>query len=390
MATVRVRPLASASDARAFLDLPRALYPPSSPWVEPLRFDQAKLLDQKRHPFYEGGRSAEAAFFLAWDAGGKPVGRIAAIVNHQHSRYVEERTGQPDATGFFGFFECVDDVDVARALVDAAAAWLRARGRTTMVGPASPSHNYEYGLLVEGFDRPHRFLLSYHLPYYQRLIEACGLAKERDLLAFSYDLTDPTLVAAVDAEARRFERIWQERYGDVVVRPLNLRRLGEEIRRGVDLINRSLLRNWGFAPMTESELAEMAATVRYVIDPELVLFAERQGESVGIALTMPDLNEAIRRVRFRSGVLEMVEFLLRVKTSAISAARIIALGVVQDRREFGIGPLLLLQTFRNLQKRGIKTADASWVLEDNEEMLRPLRRWGVPPDRIYRLYSMTL
>lgn len=378
-----VHPLASAQDREAFLALPRHIRRGDPVFVEPLRFDQRRLLDPA-HPFYDRGRSAEAAYFLVRAADSRPLGRVAAIVNHLHNSHGGTREG------FFGFFDAVDDQAVADALLDAAAQWLRERGMTTMLGPASPSHNYEYGLLIDGFDRPHRFLLAHNPPYYSQLLERWGLRKARDLYAFGINLRDPVLAAQVARDGARITELWRARFPDVVVRGANLKRFQDEVRVAVDLVNRSLEGNWGYSPMSEGELREMAQTLRFLVDPELLLLVERAGEPVGVCLAIPDLNLLARQLRLRWGWLELGELLARFKLSRLPAARAVALGLAQDRALPGVGAVLMYQLYRRLEGRGITALDASWILEDNTQMLLPLRRFGLEPDRTYRMYRADL
>lgn len=388
-ASSRVKPVRSRADRAAFLALPRRLRSHDSAWVEPLRYDQARLLSPS-HPFYDHGKVAQAEFFLARDASGRPVGRIAAIANHLHNHHLRVRSPDAPAEGFFGFFEAENDPAVARALLLAAEDWLRARGCRVMLGPASPSHNYEYGLLVDGFDVPHRFMLVHNPPYYADLLAACGLEKARDLYAFTFDLHHPEVRAASEREAARFERIFAERFGSFSVRPVDFGRWKADIRLAAELVNRSLEQNWGFSPITEPELKEMADTLRYVVDPALVLFAEHHGRPIGVALALPDLNEVIRHLRLRWSALELVELLARVRIHRFCSARVVALGVARDYPLIGVGPLLFLELFKAYRRRGLRYVDASWILEDNEALLRPLRRFGGVPDRTYRIYRKEL
>ncbi|MBI4492813.1 MAG: hypothetical protein HY690_08490 [Chloroflexi bacterium] len=379
----------TAVDRAAFLALPRRLRRDEPRWVEPLRFDQARFL-RPQHPFYDGGTAAEAAFFLARSANGQVVGRIAAIDNHLHNQHRRARTPDAPCEGIFGFFDTIDDRSVAHALLAAAEAWLRARGCALLVGPASPSHNYEYGLLVDGFDAPQRFMLVHNPPYYGPLLESWGLEKARNLYAFTFDLADPALLEKSQREAERFAAIWEKRYGSIAIRSADFGRWNAEVRLSVELVNRSLENNWGYSPMTDGELREMAETLRYVVDPELLLFAEHRGVPVGVVLGMPDLNEVIGSLRLRVGYLELLELLARARLHRFVGARVIALGVARDYPIVGVGPLLFLELFRRFRRRGLRFLDASWVLEDNEALLRCLRRFDGVPDRTYRIYQKAL
>ncbi len=382
-AAIRVQPLRSPADRAAFLALPRLIRRGDPVWVEPLRFDQSRLLSPS-HPFYEHGRAAEARFFLARDSSGRPVGRVAAIVNHLHNQHAGVREG------FFGFFDAIDDQATANALLDTAAAWLRERGMTALLGPASPSHNYEYGLLIDGFDQPHRFLLAHNPAYYPALLERWGLRKARDLYAFAIKVDDPTLRAEIARDGARIRALSQARSPEIQVRSADLKRFAQEVRVAVDLVNRSLAGNWGYSPMTEGELREMARTLRYLVDPHLLLIAERAGEPIAVALIIPDLNLLLRKLRFRSGLPGVLELVLRFKLTHVPVARAVALGVAQDRASATAGIVLMHQVYERLVERNFQELDASWILEDNHQMLLPLKRFGLEPNRTYRIYQAEL
>src|SRR5581483_9929811 len=241
-----------------------------------------------------------------------------------------------------------------------------------------------------GFDRPHRFLLAHNPPYYGDLLESWGLVKARDLYAFGINLRDPRLIAEVERDGARIKALWRARLPDVVVRTANMKRFAAEVRIAVDLVNRSLEENWGYSPMAEGELREMAQTLRYLIDPELLLLVERAGEPVAVGLTIPDLNLLIRALRLRAGWLELGELLARFKLARLPAARAVALGVAQDRALPGVGVVIMYELYERLQRRGLAELDASWILEDNAHMLLPLRRFGLEPDRTYRIYQRAL
>src|SRR5712664_3606687 len=197
MATCDVTPVRSSGELREFRRLPRLLRGADSRWIEPLRAEQAWLLNRAHHPFYVDGEGATAEFFLARDRRtGRVVGRVAAILNERYNRHRRDSGAAPPIQGFFGFFDSIDSPEVARLLLESAARWLQERGAAEMLGPASPSQNYEYGLLIEGHDRPHRYLLAYQPRYYQRLLEAAGLEKAKDMLSVSLDIEDPVAWAA--------------------------------------------------------------------------------------------------------------------------------------------------------------------------------------------------
>ena len=282
MGTVVAVPVANRRQRKAFLELPWQLYRSDPNWVPPLRFEQQQLVGYRRHPFYEQNRCQT---FLAYRAG-EVCGRIAAIVNEDYIRLHHERRG------FFGFFECVDDPAAAAALFDAAAAWLAERDIHRLRGPASPSMNYVYGTLVDGFDTPPTIMMAYNPPYYPRLIERCGFVKAQDLYAYWGNLE---MLPASSAKLGPVSEQIAERY-NVKVRPMDVSRFREEVEAFLSIYNRSLTQHWGFVPLSPSEVAYVAAHMRRLIAPELAVAAEIDGKLVGAVLCLPDYNPRIKRI----------------------------------------------------------------------------------------------
>lgn len=387
----KVRLVQSKSDMRHFKQLPRRLYAGDPFAIQPLGSLQDFVLDRKRHPFYDQGRGAEAEFFLAVDtATGRPVGRIAAIIDHRHNQLAQQLDPHHELCGHFGFFDCVNSQQVARTLIDAAADWLRGRGIRRMLGPASPSQSYDYGLLIEGHDLPHRFLLPYHPAYYAALLESAGLSKAKDLLSLSGDLQDPRcrepltrLVERTDAmRARTAER--------VVIRPIDMRRYRQETRILGDILNETLQDHFGHSPITEREWRLITDSLRPVVDPDFVLIAERDGKPVGLTIALPDINEIIGRLRLRFGFVEILEFLLRSWRSKPQCITVLVMGATREGNNFGVTPLMVGQLARNLLDRGIRYVDAHQILEDNNGMLDPVMRHGFAADRRFRVYQLAL
>ena len=391
MATCDVWPARSSRELREFRRLPRLLRGADPHWVEPLRTEQAWLLDRARHPFYVDGEGATAEFFLARDRRtGRAVGRVAAILNERYNRHRRESGPAAPIQGFFGFFDSIDSLDVTGALLGSAARWLRTRGAAEMIGPASPSQNYEYGILIEGHDRPHGYLLAYQPRYYQRLLESAGLEKAKDMMTVSLDIEDPVAWAATKRWIDRFDAAHQSKERPITVRSIDMRRLDDEVATAVRLFNQVLSRHWGHVPLSPGEMAELAQGLRHVIVPDLLLFAERQGEPVGILVAIPDMNAAIRRLKLRTGVLELVELVLRARLTRPDAVRVLLCGVVGARARLAVAPLLLTRFTVNTARLGFRYIDGGWIFEDNRAMLSTVLHAGFRPNRVYRLYRRGL
>lgn len=363
------------ADLRRFIDLPYRLHRDDPMWVAPLRSTVRALLDRRRNPFFE---HSEAEYLLATDAAGRVTGRIAAIRNGRHGLF------HPDEThvGFFGLFECVDDQAVADALFDAAAAWLRGRGLSVMRGPASYSQNDECGLLVDGFDTPPVILNPHNPRYYVGLVERAGFTRARDLLCYEGSGTAPParLVEAARTLAAR-QRI--------SLRPLDMRRFWEDVAHVKRLYNAAWERNWGFVPMTDAEMDHLAKALRPVVVPDLAVFAERDGEVIGLGLAIPDLNVALRHLRdgrlFPLGLFKLLWHRRR-----IHRLRILILGVLPAYRRSGADALLYEWIWRHGNALGYDWGEASWILEDNAPMRNGLERMGFRVYKTLRLYDRAL
>lgn len=374
---VRVREISSAADKKRFVRFLWDIYKHDEYWVPPLVMDRLKLIDEKNNPFYQ---HANVKWFLA-EEDGKIVGRIAAIINHSHNELHEERAG------WFGFFECKHDVDVARALFVAAESYLREQGMTVCYGPANPSSNDEFGLLVDGFERPPVILMTYNPPYYTELIEAAGYAKAKDLYAY--------LISQKTSRTPKLERVVsviRERY-DLKIRSFDPKHFEREVGLIKSLYNSAWEKNWGFVPFTDAEIDHLAKDLKQIYDPEVVLFAEMNGETVGFSLSVPDINQAFAAGRRApKGILNLPigVFSLLSKKKHIDTLRIIVLGVLPKFRGRGIDALLYWETMERALRKGYMFGEASWVLEDNEPMNRAAALMQGERYKTYRIYSKIL
>lgn len=373
--SVRIREIAEGKSLRRFVDVAWRVNARDPNWVPPLRMTVDTLLDRGKHPFH---RHADVAYFVA-ERGGEAIGRVAAVVNHLHNDFHEERTG------FFGLFEAPNDPEVARALIDAAANWLRVRGMERMRGPMNLSTNEELaspGVLVEGFDRPPLIAMTHNPPYYAALMEGAGLTKSKDLLAYLITDTTPPerLVRGVERLARR---------EGVTIRGLDLKRFDAEIDTIQGIYNSAWARNWGFVPMTDAEFKHVAKDFRPIVDPELCLIAEVRGEPVGFSLAVPDLNAVLRKIPsgrlFPFGL-----FRLLWGKRKLRGFRVITLGFKPGFQHHGLGAALYLRTWQIGAAKGYVYGEASWILEDNWDMRRPLENMGATAYKTYRVYEKEL
>ena len=357
---------------RAFVRLPWSIYRGDPNWVPPLLSDVRKAFDPDRHPFHQ--HSDVQPFLVLRD--GRPAGRICGVHNRRHVEFHEE------PVGFFGYFESVEDPAVSAALFDAAGEWLRERGLETMRGPANFSSNEEWGLLAEGFDRPPMIMMPYNPPYYLDLLEEYGFREAQTLVAYWLDDPEPP------ERLVRASRIVKERYG-VEVRNLRMEEFDREIERVRRLYNRAWEKNWGFVPMTDAEFDFLAEELKPVVEPDLVKMAEGPDEElVGFTVAVPDFNRAIAHADGRLFPFGLLRILWHARK--ISQMRVLTLGIHPEWRRRGVDALLYLELFRGGRAQGIDSGEFSWMLEENEEIRRPMERMGAGVYKRYRLYDASL
>ncbi len=344
--SVEVTPVSSRPLLREFVEVPFTLHRTSPHWVPPLRLERHAFLSRRVNPFFGHG---EARLFLARREG-RTVGRVSAHVDHRYAG---------TEWGLFGFLEVEEDPEALAALLDTAAAWLRARGRTRMVGPFDFTMNDEAGVLVEGFEREPFIRQPWHPPYLHRLCEAAGLGKAVDLLMWEIAITDrPSIrpiVFKLDEQAR-------DEHG-IVIRHMTRRSLRRDLDAFADVYNAAWSTNWGFVPYTKADLDGYAHELQLVFDPRWFMVAEKDGEPVGVAITSPDVNQTLQRMQGRLLPLGWWHFLR--KGSHIDRVRVGFLGVKPEFQHFGVAAALYVEHFRTAEVARQKWAEMGWILEDN-------------------------
>lgn len=376
---IEIAEIRSKRERDAFIKFPWQIYANDPAWVPPLIIERKQFLNRKRHPFYRHG---DAALFLArsCDRGNRIVGRIMASDDPNYNSLHQTNTG------CFGLFECIDDPGVGAALFDAAAEWLRKKGRTEMMGPIDYSTNYVCGLLIDGFRFPPTILTAHNPPYYGELIEGCGFSKAKDWYAWWF--ADPSAAAA---HLRRLVARFSARC-PAVIRPANLKQLRDESRRLREIYNQAWEKNWGFVPFTEAEIEFMTNELKPLLVPEFAWIAEIGDEPVGFVLALPDINVVLRDLNGRLtrfglpiGLFKLLSFKKHAKQG-----RLIALGVVEKHRRAGIAEMLVLRVIEETMiKRGI-TGELSMTLEDNFMINRFLDAIGAQRYKTYRIYTKSL
>jgi GNAT superfamily N-acetyltransferase len=356
-----------------FIHFPWKVYRGNQNWVPPLIHDMKLILGDK-NPFFH---HAEAAYFLA-RKDGDVVGRIAAIMDRNHINFHKEQAG------FFGFFECLPDVDVAQGLLNAAATWLRERDIEIMRGPMNPSVNDECGFLLEGFESPPMIMMTYTPPYYLDYMERCGLTKSRDLFAYISVIKEVTAGGRLEKLASGV----RARVPGITVRPANMKQFQRELETVKDIYNSAWSHNWGYVAMTNEEIEAMAKRLKPLIVPELLIIAEVNGSPAAFFMAVPDYNQVLNKMDGRMGPVGIVKFLWYSRK--IRDIRVLTLGVKEEYRKRGIEGLLYLESFKAAMKKGYERAEMSWILEDNVLMQRGCELMGGKLYKKYRIYEKRL
>ena len=356
----------------SFIDFGHELYKSNPRYVPELFIAQRDLLTPGKHPFHE---HSVVQCFLAFD-NNKITGRIAAILNNNHNTFNRANDG------FFGFFDCINDDETAALLINAAEKWLKGKGVQSMIGPVNLSTNETCALLVEGFDTPPVAMMTFNEPYYRDLLEHRGFKKKMDLIAYHF--------VVAERDERRLKTVGQikERLEGrgIIFRPINLKKFKEETDQIREIYNSAWDKNLGFVPMTENEFKYLAKDLKLILDKDFCMVAEHNGKMVGFSLAIPDVNEILIKIK-KGRLLPTGIFKLLLLKKSIKKIRIITLGVIEGYRKMGIETVFYADIIRQVQRKGITTAEASWVLEDNYLMNKAIQDINGKPYKKYRIFE---
>ncbi|HEX2803334.1 MAG TPA: N-acetyltransferase [Sphingomicrobium sp.] len=377
-AQLTIRPVETKAERKVFVDLAWDVYRDDPAWVPPLKDEVHGLITPGKNPWFEHAR---AMFWLA-ERGGKPVGRISAQVDELVLQHMGQGTGQ------WGMFEALDG-EAAAALIATAEDWLREQGMTRALGPISLSIWDEPGLEIEGFEQPPTAMMGHHKPEYRQWIEAAGYEKAKDLLTYEVDIAhwaDP-----------KIERLiaMGERNSKIRIRKVDKSRFDEEARIILNLLNDAWSGNWGFVPLTESEIAYAGKKLKPIIYNELVRIAEYDGEPVAFMITLPDINELIRDLNGELFPFGWMKLLWRLRKPRTRRARVPLMGVAKklhtSRLASQLAFMLIEYTRRDcVGKFGIGTGEFGWILEDNRGMLSIAELPGAYVNHRYRIFEKAL
>jgi GNAT superfamily N-acetyltransferase len=355
---------------KQFINFHYAIYKDDPNWVAPLIVDYLERLNPKKNPYFL--HSEVQPFIAVRD--GRIVGRITAHENTRHVEYHKEKVG------FFGFFECEDDQEVANGLFFAAANWLREKGLDTMRGPASFSVNGDpVALLVDGFDSPPVIGMSYNPSYYEGLIAGSGFEKAQDLYAYHF---------AISKEVpERFRHIAERAMRDpkLNLRRTKLKNLKIEIENLKFIYNEAWSENWGAVPMTDEEFDHFAGELKLAVDQDVTIIAEYDGKPVGLSMVFKDFNQALKPVNGRLLPFGIIK-LLRARKK-INICRVPILGVLEPYRNRGIDVALYVKSMDYGYQKGYRESEMSWILESNSMMISILEHMGMKLYKTYRIYD---
>jgi hypothetical protein len=369
MSEIRIVQVQTQKDLNRFVDTPWAIYPRDSNWVPPLKSDFKRLLNTAKHPFWKFSRRE---LFIA-ERDGRPVGRIAAIIDNNYNDYHNEKMG------IWGFFECFNDHEASKALFSCAEEWVKSKGMTFIRGPLNPSTNYEVGLLIEGFEYLPTIMMPWNFPYYPELVEEAGYVKEKDLFTFRLFQTDPI--------GARIERLSKRvlRKGHVSIRNISRKNYASDIRLLASLYTDAWSTNWGFVPMSDGEIVEMGRNLSRILEDNLVFFLFYDGEPTGIAMMLPDINPFLKKADGRMTIISAIKFLLRRRlTMGLRAA------MAGVKKQFhGLGVPLVIYHYMNRvfrSNQNVKFVEFGWTLEDNNEINDIVHEVGAKKSGVYRIY----
>lgn len=371
--TLQVRPVCSLRERRDFLNLPRAIYADSPAWVEPLRIELRMRLNPEKNPYFRHGA---AELFMAYQ-NGRPVGRVSAQLDRVGTE------GDPPREGHFGFYECVEDAGVSRALFSAAADWLGARRVPKIVGP----YNFRLedpapGFLSHGFEKRPMFMMSYSKPYYLKQAEAFGFSKVMELKSYDVSRSRPIPQMVWD-RADKAAAIPGMR-----VREISMKHMYDEAEIIRGIFNESLKGNWGFVPFSAAQARAMARDLKMLADPRIILIAEVDDRPVGAVINLPNYYELLWDCKgrlFPKGLYRMTFHKKR-----IHSLRGYAMAVLPDYQSQGVGTLLLAESFNRGGRAGYDTGEVTWILGSNTSMSELTQAFGGIEDKRYTIVEKNL
>ncbi|MBN1897846.1 MAG: hypothetical protein JW827_03630 [Spirochaetes bacterium] len=375
--SVEIKKVTGTKEMKKFIKLPWDIFKNDPLWAPPLLMEEVKRVNKKKNPFFEYG---DADFFLAY-RDGKPVGRIAAIDNPKHNEFHKD-----DRTGFWGFFDCINDQNVADALFNAAKEWVKTKGHKNMRGPMSCDTNDEVGMVIDGFENLRYFMMPHNPPYYFDLCKKYKMTRAKDLFCFHLDLTKPVPERILSIAEKIQERYEKQGY---VFRSLNKKNLKHDLRIIMDIYQEAWKENWGFSPMTKRQFDEMAESMSLIAVEDMIIIIESpEGKPVGMAVALYNWMECTHYARkfpkAFQGIMQLLNLAWRLflkPKPKFRSGRLFLAGVMPEFRNRGFDAILYVFPFMAGKKLKLKEGELSWELEDNTAIISPIEKVG---GKVYR------
>jgi GNAT superfamily N-acetyltransferase len=362
----------SKSELLEFIKVPWNIYKNDPNWVPQLIFDTKFILTE--NPFWE---HAEKELYILKNDKGRTIGRIAAIIDRNYIEFQNEQAG------FFGFFECINDINASKILFDKASNYLKSKNMNVMRGPMNPSTNDECGFLFEGYNSPPRLMMPYNPPYYHELSLANGLSKAKDLYAYDMDVTTGPV-----ERLKKLTSLVNKRVPGLTVRKFNLKDFKNEIKKAISVYNSAWEKNWAFVPWTEKEFYTIASRMKELLLVDTTLLAEIDGKPVGMLIAVPDYNFVMKKMNGRMLPFGFLKFLYY--KHKIDALRLMIMGVKREYRQKGIEGVMYHEGLKNALALGFKKSEFSWILDDNTMTQRAAEMMGGKLYKKYRIYELKL
>ncbi len=365
---VNVFPVTNSKDLNDFIRFPWKVYSNNPNWVPPLISNMKKVLDPEHNPFF---KHADQQYFLA-KRDEETVGRIAVVIDYNFIAFHEEKAG------FVGYFDSINEYEVASALFSTSFEWLKERGMDIMRGPVNLSPNNEIGLLIDNFDTPPVIMMTYNPEYYIGFFEKYGFEKAMDLYAYFRDK------AEFNERMVKIAETVKQREG-ISIRTVNMKEFDSEVEIVKEIYNAAWEKNWGFVPWTEEEFDFIAKDLKQIIDPDFVYIVEVEGKPVAFSLALPDINQVLKRINGKITPFNFLKVLWYSKK--IDHLRVAILGILKEYRRTGLSALLYYETYKRGLAKGYKSGEMSWILENNIPVNKDLVRTGSKIYKTYRVFD---
>jgi GNAT superfamily N-acetyltransferase len=373
---MKIKSVENNKDLLKFIKFQWEIYKDDKYWVPQLISDMMMLLDENKNLFW---KHAEKKLFFIEDDTGKILGRVAGVIDHNFIKFHNEQTG------FFAFFECINDKNVSSLLLSSVEMWLKEKGIKKIIGPTAPSTNDEMGLLYEGYDSEPFLMMPHNPRYYHNLVLSYGFKKAKDLYAYLWTNAENSLPIE---RLTKVVNLVKNKYPELKLREVNLKNFSEELKVAVEIYNEAWEKNWGFVPWTEEEFVSQALRLKPLVDPRFIIFAYLGNEPVGMLIAVPNYNEVLKKLNGRLGLVEIIKFLYY--KNKIKSIRVMIMGVKKKFRNKGFETVMFLDAINKGLYVGYEKGEFSWILEDNTMMVRAAEMLGTKLHKKYRVYEKSI